>query len=133
MEALINFTSVLLMAKKILIMDDSKIVRNVHANILKTAGFEVIEAKDGAEAYGKAMFESIDLMVVDINIPGMDGYTFCEKIRENIKYHDIPIIIVSTESEQEDKMKGFKAGANLFLVKPVKSNELIDNVNMLLN
>lgn len=120
------------MTKKILVIDDSAIVRNVHSVILKTAGFDVIEAQNGLEAYDKAQVEDIDLMVVDINTPEMDGYEFCEKIRKNAKYKDIPIMIVSTESEQEDKMKGFKAGANLFLVKPVKSDEFIENINMLL-
>ena len=120
------------MEKKILVIDDSAIVRNVHAVILKSAGYEVIEAINGAEGYEKALAEEMDLMVVDINTPEMDGYTFCEKIRENAKYKNVPIMIVSVESEQEDKIKGFKAGANLFLVKPVKSDEFVENVNMLL-
>ena len=120
------------MAKKILVIDDSTIVRNVHSVILKIAGFKVVEAVNGAEAYEKALAEDMDLMVVDINTPEMDGYTFCEKIRKNAKYKNVPIMIVSIESEQEDKIKGFKAGANLFLVKPVKSDEFLENVNLLL-
>jgi two-component system chemotaxis response regulator CheY len=120
------------MPKKILVVDDSAIVRNVHSVILKSAGFEVVEAKNGAEAYEKALSDHFDLLIVDINTPEMDGFSLCEKIRKNRNYKNIPILIVSTEAEQEDKIKGFKAGANLYLVKPVKSETLIQNINMLL-
>lgn len=120
------------MANKILVIDDSPIVRNLHTVMLKSAGYEVDKAENGYEALEKAMNEDFDLMVVDINMPKMDGYQFCREIRASERHKDTPLLIVSTESEAEDKMKGFKAGANLYLIKPVKAEVLIENVKMLL-
>ena len=121
------------MTAKILVIDDSPIVRNLHSVMLKTAGYEVEEAENGYEALEKALATDFDLMLVDINMPKMDGYSFCQEIRSGTKNKDVPLMIVSTESEAEDKMKGFKAGANLYLVKPVKAEVLVENVKMLLS
>lgn len=121
------------MPKKILVIDDSPIVRNLHSVMLKSAGFETEDAENGFDALEKSMKSNFDLMIVDINMPKMDGFTFCREMRASEKYKDIPLLIISTESEAEDKMKGFKAGANLYLVKPVKTEVLIENVRLLLN
>lgn len=120
------------MSEKILIVDDSAIVRNLHSFMLKTAGFEIEEAVNGYEAIEKLLNSKFDLIVADINMPKMDGYTLCKEVRSKTEYKDIPIIIISTEAEAEDKIQGFKAGANLYLVKPVKAEELVENVKMLL-
>ncbi len=117
---------------KILVVDDSPIVRNLHSVMLKSAGFEVTEAENGYDALEKSHKDQFDLMVVDINMPKMDGFTFCKEIRATEAHQNTPIIIVSTEAEADDKMQGFKAGANLYLVKPVKQEELIENTKMLL-
>ena len=121
------------MARKVLVIDDSPIVRNLHSVMLKSAGFEVTEAENGYDALEKALNDDFHLMVVDINMPKMDGFTFCKEIRSDEKNKDVPIIIISTEAEAEDKMKGFKAGANLYLVKPVKAEVLIENAKMLID
>ena len=120
------------MSKRILVIDDSPLVRNLHSVMLKSAGFQTEDAENGFDALEKAMKSDFDLMIVDINMPKMDGFAFCKEIRNNEKYKDVPLLIVSTESEAEDKMKGFKAGANLYLIKPVKPEVLIENVNLLL-
>lgn len=121
------------MPKRILIIDDSPIVRNLHSVMLKSAGYHTVDAENGFDALEKAMRSDFDLMIVDINMPKMDGFEFCREIRTHDKYKETPLLIVSTESEAEDKMKGFKAGANLYLIKPVKPEVLIENVNLLLN
>ena len=100
--------------------------------MLKSAGYEVVEAENGYDALEKVHQGKFDLMVVDINMPKMDGYTFCKEVRKTDSHEDCPIIIISTEAEAEDKMQGFKAGANLYLVKPVKQDELIQNAGMLI-
>ncbi|MBU2515062.1 response regulator [bacterium] len=120
------------MSKRILVIDDSPIVRNLHSVMLKSAGFQTEDAVNGFDALEKAMKIDFDLMIVDINMPKMDGFAFCREIRNSTKYKDTPLLIVSTESEAEDKMKGFKAGANLYLIKPVRPEILIENVNLLL-
>ena len=117
---------------KVLVVDDSPIVRNLHSVMLKSAGFQVVEAENGYDALEKSHQSRFDLMVVDINMPKMDGFTFCKEVRKTEIHKETPIIIVSTEAEADDKMQGFKAGANLYLVKPVRQDELIENAKMLL-
>lgn len=121
------------MAKRVLVVDDSAIVRNIHSFMLKSDGFEVSEASNGYEAMEKLLESKFDLVVTDINMPKMDGYALCEAIRKEAQYANIPVIIISTESEAGDKLRGFKAGANLYVIKPVKSDELIQNANMLVS
>ncbi len=119
------------MAKRVLVVDDSAIVRNIHSFMLKSDGFEVEEASNGYEAMEKLLESTFDLIVTDINMPKMDGYALCEAVRKEDAYADTPVIIISTESEADDKLRGFKAGANLYIVKPVKSEELIQHAKML--
>ncbi|MCP4756489.1 MAG: response regulator transcription factor [Proteobacteria bacterium] len=119
------------MPKKVLVIEDSAIVRNVHSTLLKSAGFEVSEAENNYVALEKAFETEFDLIVVDINTPKMDGYTFCKEIRAQKKYRNVSIMVVSTESAPEDKMKGLKAGADLYLVKPVKTAVFLENAKML--
>lgn len=121
------------MKGKILIVDDSKIVRNYHAGILRKAGFEVIEAFDGAHALDLLMLnEDITCVITDLNMPNMDGITLIKKIRQMEEYKNIPIIIVTTLDEEIDRKAGFMAGANFYVVKPAKPEELITSVNLLL-
>lgn len=119
------------MSKRVLVVDDSAIVRNIHSFMLKSGGFEVVEASNGYEAMEKLLESQFDLVVTDVNMPKMDGYSLCEAIRKESQYAETPIIIISTESEAEDKLRGFKAGANVYVIKPVKSEELIQNAKML--
>jgi two-component system chemotaxis response regulator CheY len=120
------------MAKKVLVTEDSPIVLNVHSTLLKSAGYEVVQAENNQVALDKALADTFDLIVVDINTPKMDGYTLCREIRSQEKYKNVPIMVVTTESDPEDKTKGLEAGANIFLVKPVKTEEFIEQVNGLL-
>ena len=120
------------MSKAVLIVDDSEMVRNFHAYILKSAGFNVISAVDGADALEKLYMNDIELVLTDINMPNMDGYTLIEKIRDDEEFEDLPIIIISTEDEAKDKQRGFDAGANIYIVKPTEPSKLIENVRLLL-
>jgi len=121
------------MAAKILVIDDSSIVRNLHSAMLNQAGFEVGEAVDGVDALEQLAKSEYDLLLVDVNMPRMDGISLCKEVRNDKKHQETPIIIISTKSESEDRMTGFKAGANLYLIKPIKAEALIENVKMLLN
>jgi two-component system chemotaxis response regulator CheY len=117
---------------KVLVVDDSERVRNYYYDILKSADFDVISAIDGADGIAK-LFKSpdISLIISDINMPNMDGYTMIEKVRQNEKFQYLPIIIVSTEGETLDKRKVFNAGADIFIVKPIEPNILIENIRLL--
>ena len=118
---------------KILVVDDSEMVRNYHFYILKNAGFEGVSAIDGADGLEKMYLNpDVALVVSDINMPNMDGYTMIEKIREEEIFQKVPIIIVSTEEEASDKQKGYDVGANIYVVKPIEPNTLIENIKLLI-
>lgn len=120
------------MNKRILVVDDSPTIRALLSFILKTAGFETRTASDGIEALETIYLNDFDLLVCDINMPKMDGLTLIKTLRAQEEYRNIPIIIITTESEEEDRKKGIEAGANVYLVKPTQPEHLIQNVKMLL-
>ena len=119
--------------KTILIVDDSEFVRSYHSYILEQAHFHVITAVDGSDGLEKLYTSACDLILTDINMINMDGYEFIRRVRADGKYNSLPIIIVSTESEGKDKMKGFEAGANLYIVKPSAPEMMVENIRMVLN
>jgi two-component system chemotaxis response regulator CheY len=118
--------------KTILIVDDSEFVRSYHSYILEQAHYQVITAVDGSDGLEKLYTNACDLVLTDINMSNMDGYEFIRRVRADGKYSSLPIIIVSTESEGRDKMKGFDAGANLYIVKPSSPEMMIENIRMVL-
>jgi len=120
------------MSSKILIVDDSEIVLRLHSYILEGAGFQCMGAENGFEAMEIMLREPFDLIITDINMPRMNGYELTRRIRKTKGYEQVPIIIISTEEEAKDKMKGMEAGANIYIVKPAQPESLITNVKMLL-
>ena len=118
------------MAKKILIVDDSLTVRLYHRQILEKNGFECDEAENGMEAIEKAQLNTYDLYIVDINMPVLDGYSFVKRSRDN-EGHLAPVIMVSTESETKDIDLAYESGASMYLIKPVRPDDLIINTRML--
>lgn len=117
---------------RVLIVDDSALTREFHAHILKDAGFACVTAVDGMDGLEKATAERFDFILTDINMQGMDGYEFIRRARLNPDYDEVPIVIVSTESRDLDKQKGFTAGANLYLVKPTDAGRIVESLRMLL-
>lgn len=121
------------MSKHILVVDDSKTVRNLIAFVLKNENYTVTTAEDGLDGLEKLYsIEHVDLIVSDINMPRMDGFTFIKSVREQEMYRNLPIIILSTEKEDEDIQQGMSIGANLYLVKPAQPDFLVRNIKMLL-
>jgi len=117
----------------ILIVDDSEMVRNYYYYILKNRGLNVMSAIDGADALEKLLKNTgISMVITDINMPNMDGYTLIERIREMPEFSSLPIIIISTEDEAVDKRRGFLAGANLYVVKPIEPDTLVEHIHILL-
>ena len=119
--------------KTILIVDDSEFVRSFHCHILEQAHFRTITAVDGSDGLEKLFTNACDLVLTDINMSNMDGYEFIRRVRADGKYGTLPIIIVSTESESKDKMKGYEAGANLYLVKPSSPEMMVENIRLILD
>jgi len=120
------------MPYKILLVDDSDIVLNLHAYILRAAGYQCAAAENGYIALEMLMKESFDLVITDINMPRMHGYELSRQIRKTEGYQDVPIIIISTEEEFKDKIKGMESGANVYIIKPAQPDNLVLNVKMLL-
>jgi two-component system chemotaxis response regulator CheY len=118
--------------KRVLVVDDSKTVRSYHKDILKRAGYSVDEAENGMEALEKVIDLDYSLFLVDINMPIMDGYSFVEELRKNKKYNLTPVIMISTEAEDTDKMKAFEAGSNVYYIKPVKPDILLSSSKILI-
>jgi len=117
--------------KRILIIDDAATVRMYHRSTLESAGFEVDEAVNGIEALEKALCQPFDLYLVDVNMPKKDGYGFLRELRSQ-DIPQAPAIMISTESQAKDKVKAWEAGANYYLIKPVKPQELISMSRLLL-
>lgn len=109
---------------QILVIDDSKTVRQFHKEILADAGHGVAEAENGMEGLEKCADGEFDLFLVDINMPVMDGYSFVETVRKNERFKLTPIVMISTESEDMDKSKAYNVGANIYFIKPVRPDEL---------
>lgn len=121
------------MSKHILIVDDSKTVRNLVAFIMKKEGFKVTAAEDGLDGLEKLYsMEKVDLIISDVNMPRMDGFTFIKTVREQAAYRDVPIVILSTEGQEKDIQQGLGLGANLYMVKPAQPEKMVKNVRMLL-
>ena len=121
------------MSKHILIVDDSKTVRNLVAFIMKKEGFKVTLAEDGFDGLEKLYSsEQIDLIISDINMPRMDGFTFIKTVREQEAYRDLPIVVLSTEGQEKDIQQGIQLGANMYMVKPAQPDKMVKNVLMLL-
>jgi len=120
------------MPKSILIVDDSKIVLDISEFVVTSAGYRVLTAVSGNEALEILGRQKIDLMMIDINMPGMDGYTLISTIRSDSQFKKVPIIIITTEAEAKDKQKGFDAGADAYIVKPIVPEELLAHVQLLI-
>ena len=121
-------------AINILVVDDSVNTREIEKSILESYGYIVSVAADGMEAYEKAQSFNYDLVVTDVEMPVMDGFSLTEKLRKVDNYKRTPIIIVSSRDRDEDKRKGVQAGANAYIVKgSFDQSNLLDTVQTLLD
>jgi two-component system chemotaxis response regulator CheY len=111
---------------QILVVDDSITMRLFYRSVLEAAGFCVHEAANGMEGYEKILTHDFDLLIIDVNMPKMDGYTMIRAVRGDAAVRKVPAIFVSTESDDKDAALAFEAGGNFYLVKPVDPVELTD-------
>ena len=119
------------MSQTILVVDDSPTVVKFVAFSLKKSGFQVVTACDGMDAVEKISNHegNIDLVITDLNMPNLDGYGLISTLRQNESHRETPIIILSSEAEDEDKERGLEVGATSYLVKPFKSAVLLKAVS----
>jgi two-component system chemotaxis response regulator CheY len=114
----------------ILVVEDSPTMRQLIGFAIKRIpNSKVIEATDGVDALKKLSSETIDIILADINMPIMDGLKLVSLVRNNAKYKDIPIIMITTEGAEEDKNRAIAIGANAYLTKPIQTQELMKLVN----
>ncbi|WP_304222390.1 response regulator [Gracilinema caldarium] len=114
------------MPKRVLVVDDSAAIRQSITYVLQQGGYEVIEAKDGQDGLDTmARIEVPDLIITDVNMPNLDGIGFIRRIREQIKYKFVPIVVLTTESQGEKMNEGKEAGATAWIVKPFSADKLL--------
>lgn len=119
--------------KKIIVAEDSITIRNMLRNFIENAGFNVTTAIDGLEAYEKMQTEKFDLLVSDVEMPGLNGFELTSKIRSDINYIDLPIILVTALETAEDRQRGLECGANAYILKSsFDKSALIETINRLL-
>jgi two-component system chemotaxis response regulator CheY len=113
---------------KVLVVDDSNSIRDMVSFTLKSAGYDITEAKDGFEGLSKGKTEKFDLVISDVNMPNMDGITLCQELRKLPSFKFTPILMLTTESSTEMKMRGKSAGATGWLVKPFNPEKLLATI-----
>lgn len=118
--------------KHVLTVEDASLVRMYYREALEGSGFDVDEALNGLEALEKLLTGPVDLLIVDVNMPQMDGLTFVKTLRRQApEIASIPVLITSTESSPEDIQAARKAGANFYLIKPVSQEQLVLHARIL--
>jgi len=120
------------MPGKILIVDDESAARLALATLLRREGFEVTEVRDGATALAHCASFCPDLVLLDILMPGMDGFEVCRRIKATPQTRLTPVVLITGLSATEDRIQGINAGADDFLSKPVNKLELLKRVENML-
>jgi two-component system alkaline phosphatase synthesis response regulator PhoP len=113
---------------KVLIVDDEPNNVDFLEQALEDSGYQLITATNGQEALNKIQSEQPDLILLDLNMPIMDGFTVLAKVKEDPNLRDIPVIIISSEQESKSVVKGIKQGAEDYLTKPVNAGLLVKKV-----
>jgi CheY-like chemotaxis protein len=120
------------MARKILIVDDDLESVKLIGLMLERRGYQISAAQTGAQALAKVGAGDLDLIILDVMMPDMDGYEVCRRLRANSATADLPIIMFTAKTQLDDKVAGFQAGADDYLTKPVHPNELASRVEAVL-
>ena len=116
------------MSQSVLAVDDSKTMRDMLSFTLTQAGYKVTEATDGNDALKKARGATFDLVITDVNMPGMDGITLVRELRKTGNHRTTPILVLTTEADREKKDEGRAAGATGWIVKPFNPEKLLQTV-----
>jgi two-component system chemotaxis sensor kinase CheA len=117
----------------ILVVEDQVVTRQIEKSILEAAGYQVVTAENGLDALNRLGQQDFDLVLTDILMPKMDGFTLTRKIRSNEKTKDLPVVVVTSMESEEDKRRGLEAGANAYLIKSsFDQKHLIETIETLL-
>lgn len=114
--------------KKLLLIDDDPNLIFLVKDYLELRGYEVISASNGREAFKVLEQETPNMIICDVMMPEMDGYSFVKRVRENSKTNWIPVLFLSAKGQSQDKVKGLNTGADFYMVKPFEPDELIAQI-----
>ncbi|MCP4409518.1 MAG: response regulator, partial [Gammaproteobacteria bacterium] len=117
---------------RVLVVDDSITIRKVTSRMLERNNYDVVTAKDGVDAIGKLQEYTPDVVLLDIEMPRMDGYEFATHIRSSEKLKKIPIIMITSRSGEKHRQRAMRIGVNNYLGKPYKESELLGNIKQVL-
>ena len=110
---------------RVLIVEDEEAIAEIEKDYLELSGFEVVIKSDGTSGLATALAENFDIMILDVMLPGVDGYEICKQVREQ---KNTPIIMVSAKKEDIDKIRGLGVGADDYMTKPLSPSELVARV-----
>lgn len=116
------------MAKTFLIVDDSASMRQLISFTMKDAGYEAVAAENGKDALAKLGTAKIDMVITDLNMPEMDGISLIRELRRMPEYRFLPIVMLTTEAQENKKQEGRAAGASGWIVKPFTPEKLLEVV-----
>lgn len=114
---------------RIMVVEDEKQMQDILAEYMRRGGHSCVTAEDGVEALALLKQENADLLILDVMMPHLDGFTVCRLVRER---SGIPIILLTAKAEEEDKLKGYEYGADDYMTKPISPRVLLAKVNALL-
>ena len=118
--------------KRVLVVDDASLVRLYYRSALESAGFEVAEALNGLEALEHLLEGRFDLVIVDVNMPRMDGISFLKTLRaKSLPLSSVPVLVASTEAAPRRVAAAHAAGANFYVVKPLSTESLVQYASLL--
>lgn len=121
-----------LLKTRVLIVDDDAAMGKLLQIVFQHAGFQVTQSRSGEEALAEATTNVPDLVILDVMLPGMDGYTLCRRLREHPTTKTLPILMLSAQSDTRDMLAWSKAGADDYTAKPFEPDDLVARANALL-
>ena len=117
---------------RILLVDDEPSIVKMVSKRLEVEGFEVLIAMDGREGLVKAQAENPDLIILDLMLPKLNGYEVCAMLKQDTRYQRIPIVLFTAKAQDKDEQLGMECGANAYVRKPFRAQELLEKVRSLI-
>ncbi len=118
--------------RRILLVDDEPNLVKIISRRLAAEGFEVSVATDGEAALERARTEKPDLILLDVMMPKLSGYEVCRQLKQDVRYKTIPILMLTALAQQSDEEFGLEVGADAYMRKPFKTQQLLDKINELI-
>ena len=118
---------------RVLLVDDEPSIVKMVSKRLEVEGFEVLVAIDGQEALKKVQAEAPDVVILDLMLPKLNGYEVCMMLKEDTRYQKIPVVMFTAKAQEQDEKLGLACGADAYIRKPFKAQELLDQIRALAN